>query len=206
MKRIYDRHSVQTAMEKTGLMQCMKDIDPGILICEYSPGELVISPLKPATSIMFFLEGNAAVYVLDENETMVTAAREMTGGMVGDPELFLENYPSAYIEARTTVRMLALPYGLCLRELRTNEKFTHFLIRQILLRENRKRQIDYTGSSTREKVLFYVRTLCPNQCITSITSVADTVHCSYRQAQRIIRDLTEEGLLVRTGKGMYKLQ
>jgi len=205
MKRIFDKQRIQAAMDGIGLSQCMQTIDPGILIYEYSPGELVISPLKPAKSILFFLEGHATVYVVDEKETMISAAREMAGGMVGDPELFFENYPSAYIEARTMVRVLALPYDLCLRELRTNEQFTHFLIRQILLRENRKRQIDYTGTNTREKVLFYVRAMCPDQSITSITSVADAVHCSYRQAQRIIRDLTAEGVLLRIGKGMYKL-
>ena len=61
-------------MEQTGLSKCRTTIDPGILICEYAPGELVISPLKPAKSILLFLEVHATVYVLDEKETMISAA------------------------------------------------------------------------------------------------------------------------------------
>jgi len=204
MKRVFDKRKIQTAMDQTGLAECMKTIDPSVMICEYAPGELVISPLNQSKNILFLLEGDATVYILDEDGTMLVAARERPGGMIGDPELFLENYQSVYVEARTRFRVLALPYDLCLREIRTNEKFTHFLIRQILLREGRKREIDYTGN-TRDKVLFYIRNLCPDQCTASITGVADTVHCSYRQAQRIISSLCEEGLLVQIGKGKYRL-
>ncbi|MBR3401992.1 MAG: Crp/Fnr family transcriptional regulator [Parasporobacterium sp.] len=204
MKRTYDKRKIQAALEQTGLNQCLKTIDPGIMICDYAPGELVISPLKPSQNILFLLEGDASVYILDDNGTMLVAARERPGGMIGDPELFLENYQSVYVEARTGFRVLALPYELCLREIRINERFTHFLIRQILLREGRKREIDYTGD-TREKVLFYIRNICPNQCTPNITGIADTVHCSYRQVQRIVSDLCEEGILVRIGKGKYRL-
>ena len=45
MKRIFDKQRIQAAMDGIGLSQCMQTIDPGILIYEYSPGELVISPL-----------------------------------------------------------------------------------------------------------------------------------------------------------------
>jgi len=205
MKRSYDKQKIRKAFEQTGLDQCLRSIDPDILICEFAPGELILSPLAKPSNVYFILDGDATVYVLDEKDTMITAARETPGGMIGDPELFFEDYRSAYVEARSRVRVLALPYDVCRRELRSNEAFTYFLIRQILARETRKRQIDYNGTGTRDKVLFYIRNICPHQCLTSITSVSDTVNCSYRQAQRIIGDLTEEGILVRIGKGKYRL-
>ena len=96
MKRTYDKRKIQAALEQTGLNQCLKTIDPGIMICDYAPGELVISPLKPSQNILFLLEGDASVYILDDNGTMLVAARERPGGMIGDPELFLENYQSVY--------------------------------------------------------------------------------------------------------------
>ncbi|MBQ9031403.1 MAG: Crp/Fnr family transcriptional regulator [Parasporobacterium sp.] len=184
---------------------CIDNIDSGIMICEYNPGELVISPLQQSKDLLFLLEGEASVYVLDEEGSMLVAARETAGVMIGDPELFLKNYQSVYVEAKTKLRVLKFPYELCLSQIRTNETFTHFLIRQILIRENRKRQIDHTVKSNKEKILFFIQNMCQNQCITSISKVADSIHCSYRQVQRLIREMVDEGILVRTGKGKYSL-
>ena len=205
MRRIFDQRRMKEAFQQTGLDSCISVIDPGVMICEYLPGELVISPLQESNSLLFLLEGEASVYVLDEEGTMLVAARETEGVMIGDPELFLKNYQSVYVEAKTKLRVLKFPYELCLQQIRINEKFTHYLIRQILIRENRKRQIDHTVKSNKEKILFFIQNMCQDQCITSISKVADSIHCSYRQVQRLIREMVDEGILVRTGKGKYSL-
>ena len=62
-----------------------------------------------------------------------------------------------------------------------------------------------TFSDLREALLYYIRYQCPNQTITSVSQTASRLHYSLRQTQRVLQELTREGLLLRTGKGLYRL-
>lgn len=51
-----------------------------------------------------------------------------------------------------------------------------------------------------------VRYQCPNQTISSVSQTATRLHYSLRQTQRVLQELTKEGLLKRKGKGHYVLK
>ena len=58
-----------------------------------------------------------------------------------------------------------------------------------------------------EKVLLgYLRWRCPNHTITNVSEAAFHMNYSRRQIQRVLKALTEQGKLVRKGKGQYSLK
>jgi len=61
--------------------------------------------------------------------------------------------------------------------------------------------------TTAEKALIaYLRWRCPNHTITNVSEAAFHMNYSRRQIQRVLKELTETGILIRTGKGCYTLK
>ena len=66
--------------------------------------------------------------------------------------------------------------------------------------------MDVVGfSDLRERLLYYIRYECPDQTITSVSQTAFCLNYSLRQTQRVLQELTKEGVLKREGKGHYAL-
>ena len=66
--------------------------------------------------------------------------------------------------------------------------------------------MDLVGfSDLREALLYHIRYQCPDQTITSVSQTAFRLNYSLRQTQRVLQELTKEGLLKRKGKGHYTL-
>jgi Mn-dependent DtxR family transcriptional regulator len=59
--------------------------------------------------------------------------------------------------------------------------------------------------SLEERLLFYMEKRCEGQILQGVEKAASSIQCSKRQLLRILKRLTEEGIVVKTGKGRYQL-
>ena len=61
-----------------------------------------------------------------------------------------------------------------------------------------------TGGSLEDRLLHWMDKSCPDGTLTHMGETAALLHCSTRQLQRVLRHLTETGVLRRVGKGIYQ--
>jgi len=101
--------------------------------------------------------------------------------------------------------MLAVPYSLCKKECERNVAFLQLIIRKMLEKNNHERQFPRSSDTTKDKFLFYIKYLCPEHRMSSVNDVAETINCSCRQLHRVLKELTDEGVLLHVGKGRYEL-
>lgn len=205
MKKITDKNKIKKAMEEVGLDVCFSGEPQGISIQEYEKGELLMSPLKKNQNLWFLLDGYVMVYQIDENGVLNARGIDRAGSMLGDTELFIEEYGTLFVEARTQLHVLVVPFFICRKEIEDNIPFLHFLIRNVIKKELHHHQIEAEAGTTREKVIFYIRNLCEDQCMRNVNAAVDAIHCSHRQLHRILKNLCEEGVLQKVGKGSYKI-
>ena len=66
--------------------------------------------------------------------------------------------------------------------------------------------IRVSESSAQQALLAYLRWSCPNHTITNVGETAFHLHFSRRQLQRVLKDLTDKGVLIKEGKGRYSLK
>ena len=66
--------------------------------------------------------------------------------------------------------------------------------------------MDVTVQTLEEKVLLYLRKIQLNHEISSVTQALQPLHCSRRHLQRVLKKLCDEGLIIKTGRGTYKLK
>ena len=65
--------------------------------------------------------------------------------------------------------------------------------------------LDAAPGSLSQRVLFYMRHKCPSGMLKGLEREAFHLHCSARQLQRILNQLEQQGKVVKTGKGAYRL-
>ena len=82
--------------------------------------------------------------------------------------------------------------------------FLRFLLRSITEKLEQSAHTEAVGGTLEDRLLHWMDFRCPDGKLTKIGETAALLHCSTRQLQRVLRQLTETGVLLRTGKGVYQ--
>lgn len=205
MKKITNREEVIKAMQELNVYEALGDFISEISIFEYETHELLMSPVKPNENLIFLLEGSLIFYLIEESGHILSVGRTDWRTMMGEEKLFDSTHETIYVEARSKVRILAVPYELCHREREHNVAFLQIIIQKMLQKSNHERQFPGSTDTIRDKFLFYIQYLCPDKQMTSVNEAAETINCSCRQLHRVLNDLTAEGVISHIGKGIYKM-
>ena len=90
--------------------------------------------------------------------------------------------------------------------LENDNRFLRFLIDTMAQRMTASMHIRSDMTSAEKALISYLRWRCPNHTITNVTEAAFHMNYSRRQIQRVLKSLTANGTLIRTGKGCYSLR
>jgi CRP-like cAMP-binding protein len=173
---------------------------------EYAPGEIinVVHPLEE--SIKFFVEGVFDHYMLLEDGTPYLLFHCDRFGFMGDLAFCRRQSQNRYQEVIETVRAVELPLEPLRPVLEQDNRFLRFLLDSMAQQMTMSMHIRTDLNSAEEALLAYLRWRCPNHTITNVSEVAFHINYSRRQIQRVLKSLTDNGTLIRTGKGCYTLR
>ena len=173
---------------------------------EYAPGEMinVVHPLEE--SIKFFVEGVFDHYMLLEDGTPYLLFHCDRFGFMGDLAFCRRQSQNRYQEVIETVRAVELPLEPLRPVLEQDNRFLRFLLDSMAQQMTRSMHIRVSESSAQQALLSYLHWRCPNHTIKNVTEAAFHLNYNRRQIQRVLKDLTEKGVLLRTGKGCYTLK
>lgn len=172
---------------------------------EYEPGELlnVIHPVEE--SIKFIVEGVFDHYLIQEDGTPYLIAHCDGFGFLGDLAFCCRQPKNRYQEVLEPLRAVELPLEALRSTLENDNRFLRFLIDTMAQRMTLSLNTRICDTSAEHAILAYLRWRCPNQTITNVSEAAFHTNFSRRQVQRVLKELTEKGLLTRTKKGCYQL-
>lgn len=174
-------------------------------VYEYEPGEMIniLHPLEE--SLKFVVEGVLDLYMVQENGTPYLIHHCQGFGFLGDLAFCGRQPQGRYLEVVATVRTIELPLQPLRPVLENDNRFLRFLLDTMAQRMTMSMRIRTDLDDAQEAVLAYLRWRCPNHTITNVTEAAFHINYSRRQTQRVLKALTEEGRLKKTGKGKYTL-
>ena len=110
-----------------------------------------------------------------------------------------------YTEAMGEVLCVALAVGRYRAALDQDPTFLRFLLDSLGEKVQTVFLLGNSSQPVEEKLLAFLRDFAPDHRITSIHAATMKLQCSRSQLQRAVRSLCDRGLLVRTGKGRYRL-
>lgn len=173
---------------------------------EYEAGELIISPLKEFTEILLIVEGKARIYGIREDGNITPVNIAGTGTILGDIEFCHEGAFPYNVEARTTVVCLALPVAPYKEILDRDIRFLHTLLDSLTRKLVLFSSFETAADDITGRLLLYMRTMCPDGTLKGVNDATLRLRCSRRQLQRVLRKASDEGKIIKTGKGCYRLR
>ena len=178
---------------------------PVLKAVEFQKGELLSSPLSPLSCFYIIVKGSVSIYDLKEDGSARYISKGGVGTLLGDVEFSGTANPSFYTEAAEPVICLAIPFRENQSALENDPVFLRFVIGQLAQKLSVCAAMEVMTQTLEEKVLFFLRKVQKDHEITSVNQALQTLHCSRRQLQRVLKKLCTEGLLQKTGRGCYQL-
>jgi len=205
LRQIQDKELLEHYLRKYHIQSFFDTRNLPFRLYEYAPGEMIniVHPMEE--SIKFIVEGVFDHYKIQEDGSPYLIAHCDGFGFMGDLA-FCGRMPSdRYQEVIETVRAVELPLEPLRATLENDNRFLRFLIDTMAQRMTASMHIRSDMTDAEKALLAYLRWRCPNQTITNVSEAAFHMNYSRRQIQRVLKKLTENGTLIRTGKGCYVL-
>lgn len=173
-------------------------------LVEYQPGEYLTAPYTKTDRLLFLVRGTVSIRSIrmDGSEYVLRSGDRFT--LLGDVEFVTKQLPSFWAQASTPVLALALPLGFYADKLESDVTFLHYLLRSLTDKLMHSTRTEASGGNLEERLLRWMDGSCPDGTLTHMGETAALLHCSTRQLQRVLRHLTETGVLRRVGKGIYQ--
>lgn len=205
MKELRDPELLKGYLEKFHIPSLFDTRELPFRLYEYAPGEMIniVHPMEQ--TMKFFVEGVFDHYTLLEDGTPYLIAHCDGFGFMGDLAFCRRQPQNRYQEVIETVRAVELPLESLRPVLEQDNRFLRFLLDTMAQRMTQSLYVRVSENSARQALLAHLRWACPDHAITNVGDTAYRLNFSRRQLQRVLRDLTREGVLEKTGKGRYRM-
>lgn len=203
MKTVTDRKIIESIY--TQYEACFSLRPSALLVREYERGEIINDPLRPLEEFLIVTSGTVSIYDITDDGSVRYVAESGRGTLLGDMEFSRSGSRTFYTEAVGDVVCLSVPFRENLSSLERDPVFLRFVISELGRKLSLNAVIDVTSGPLEEKLLTYLENIAPSHEMKSVDSTMRILHSSRRQLQRVIVKLTQEGKLVKTGRGRYRL-
>ena len=192
MRRIRDKKQVEYWLQKGHIRENFDTENLPFSVCRFEKGEYLTRQGGRLAELLFLIEGEVQIYGIREDGSVTPVNRHEAPALLGDAEFVMGGASSLFTEARTTV--------IC------DVKFLHLLLRSYAGKFHTMATLEASAKTIEERVLLYMRHVCPNGEIGGIETALLQLRCSRRQLQRVLKKLCEENTVEKVGKGKYRLK
>ncbi len=200
MKKINDDTMIQKYIQNYQLQELFITV-PEMTLFQFEKDEILNHKLNPEQFFLFLVQGKLHLTNIREDGTAYQILNITALTCLGDIELFRPGHKQYTITSDTTSLLLAIDLHKYHEELTTDYRFLQYLLKTVIHKLDMTSSIYAENETLKERVLQYARN--NHNQITEIEKTANQLCCSRRQLQRIIKELIEEGTLLKVKKGKY---
>ncbi len=203
MKKIENNQRKEAYLDRYFIRSLFRFPDRiGFELYEFSKGEIINNLMDPIDYLLFTVDGKIRICNVRNDGTPVLLVEEEGFTVLGDIE-FARNEVSAYIvEAASKVTCLSVDVNRHHSVLENDPVFLSFLLRSVAEKLALTTVYILEPEDLRERTIYYLQ----HQTLSGVASAASYLHCSKRQLLRILKCLQEEGTVIKTGRGTYRLK
>lgn len=174
-------------------------------LVRYRKGELLVSPLKPMTQLLFLVRGRVMIYGLREDGSSFSVYLAGQSVLLGDVEFIRRESLPFYTEALESVLCVALSTGRYREALEKDVQFLNFLSHSVADKFHMFFQVGNPSQPVEERLLAFLRDIQPDHTLHGMNMGVAQLLCSRSQLQRVVRKLCAQGVLAKEKKGRYRL-
>lgn len=205
MREITDGQLLDKYIEKNHITQHLKDQGLIFRLFQYEDGEMLSNMTDKIKYVQFVVKGAIEIYSIRNDGTSYTVRHVNEFTILGDVEL-CENRPSSlFVEAKSRVFCLALSFNEYSEMLLDDNEFLRFVIRSLSQKLVLFSESESRFKTFEERFIHYITEECEDNMITSVEKTTFQMRCSRRQLQRVLKKLVEDKVIIKLGRGIYKL-
>ncbi len=204
MKKYYDRVLVETYLKQTKHEAIMNGLLEHLFVVQYEKSEFVTTPLQQIHLFQIILQGTVNIYFIRDDGSVYSLANGRKNDLLGEMEIFPHQLSNVYAEANDDVICLALSIEASKRALLENCAFLQLVCESLIQKMESITTFDAAPAGLRQRVLVYMKYKCKGE-LKGLQQSAFHLNCSARQLQRILNQYEADGIVIKTGKGTYKL-
>lgn len=205
MKRIYDKNLVEIYLKKTKYESKLKGLQKNLFIVQYEKGEFITTPLQKDQLFQIVIQGSVSIYFIRDDGSVYSLASGQENYLLGEMEIFSHQKSDVYAEANEELICLALSVEKNKSEIEKNCEFLQLICESLIQKMESITTIDAAPVSLKHRVLIYMKYKCKDGEMKGLQQAAFRLNCSSRQLQRILNQHEADGMVIKTGKGSYKL-
>lgn len=204
MREIRDKKQIEKWLDLCRIRDHFDTPDLEFRAVRYEKGEVILSPDSMLENILFLVEGKISIYGIRDDGIMSPITAISGTALLGDMEFCEGKASPLFAEARSPVVCLVLSLRRYREQLEHDVSFLHLTLHSLSDKLNMFASMEAIAARIEERVLFYMREN-GGGVLDGVETAALHLRCSRRQLQRILRKLTEEKKIKKTGKGKYCL-
>ena len=205
MKKVKDMKKLNEYLDQYHIRDCFSDPDLPFELYSFEKGEFLNNELDPFLYFSFVVSGTIRILHIREDGSVYEIASGRGPFSLGDMEFGSGEMSPYLVEVIRKTFCISLPLEKCRTKLENDPAFLRYLLRTIA-----EKMMAVTASlampkTLSEKVIHYMQYECPNQTLVGVERASYSLSCSKRQLLRILKQLCEEGIVEKTGRGTYHL-
>lgn len=204
MERSFGTGEISDALDALKLTAAFDCGGLAFCLCRFARGELLSSPLRKQSDLLFLVSGKVQFYALREDGQMLPVNLGLPGTVIGDVEFAGQGSTVLYAQALTDTVCLALNLEKNREGLNENVSFLHFMLKSLCSKVYLVNPQEQVAVSVEEKLRLYLQ-VHSGETLSGISELAKSFGCSRRQLERMIGKLTRQGLLRPVRKGRYEI-
>ncbi|MEW4412351.1 cyclic nucleotide-binding domain-containing protein [Clostridium sp. AN503] len=205
MKRFYDSARIETYLKQTKFESVMGNLREYLFVTQYKKGEFISTPLQKEHLFQIIIQGIVSIYFIRDDGSVYSLANGRKNDLLGEMEIFPSKPSNVYAEANDDVVCLTLSVEASKSALLQNCKFLQLVCESLTQKMESITILDAAPASLKQRVLTYMKYKCSGGEMKGLQQAAFHLNCSARQLQRILNQYEADGIVMKIGKGNYKL-
>ena len=206
MKIINDSIMLEKHLNRYGIRSFFTDSSlPFVLYC-FDRGEFVNNEIEFSEYLAFFTEGLIAITHVRDDGSVVSVSEPGSFTILGDLEFAGRRISPHLVEAKRRSYFVVLPLKQIRKKLEQDPVFLMCMLSSVSEKFIRFSEAATASGTLREKLLYHMEVTREDHTIRSVIRTCAVLQCSKRQLLRILKQLCDEDIIVKTGKGTYVLK
>ena len=176
-----------------------------LFVTQYKKGEFISTPLQKEHLFQIIIQGIVSIYFIRDDGSVYSLANGRKNDLLGEMEIFPSKPSNVYAEANDDVVCLTLSVEASKSALLQNCKFLQLVCESLTQKMESITILDAAPASLKQRVLTYMKYKCSGGEMKGLQQAAFHLNCSARQLQRILNQYEADGIVMKIGKGNYKL-
>ena len=205
MKHINDEQKLQQLLTQYNFKDIFGTTDMPFVLVSFEKGDDINHLLNPFHYLIFLLHSTSTIYHIQPDGTKITLySGNDKLSCLGDMEFANPHVTQYEISIDKDCMAIALPLHTCRQELENNPRFLRWLCHSLSSKLNDSGRGNVENISLENAVLYHMKN--NHNTLLHPGIVAEQLHCSRRQLQRILSKMVKDGILTKESKGLYHLK